>query len=161
MRRPLLLLTFALAAVVAACSSSTTPGWTYAPPTEAPPSQAAPSAEAPSAETPSTEASQAPGGESPAAGGDVVDLTAQGIQYLQTELSAPADTPFVIRFDNQDAGVPHDVVIKDANGQALFTGEIFNGVEVRDYQVPALPAGSYQFVCTVHPNMIGTLTVGG
>jgi plastocyanin len=27
------------------------------------------------------------------------------------------------------------------------------------YQVPALPAGSYPFVCDVHPSMTGTLTV--
>jgi plastocyanin len=25
--------------------------------------------------------------------------------------------------------------------------------------VPALPAGTYSFVCSVHPNMTGTLTV--
>jgi len=25
--------------------------------------------------------------------------------------------------------------------------------------VPALPAGTYAFVCSVHPNMTGTLTV--
>ena len=37
-------------------------------------------------------------------------------------------------------------------------GEIFNGVETRTYDVPALPAGTYGFVCTVHPNMTGTLT---
>ncbi len=161
MRRSLLLLTVVLAAVVAACSSEAAPGWTYAPPTEAPPSQPAPSTETPSTEAPSAETSPAPDGESPGAGGDVINLTAQGIQYLETELSAPADTPFTIRFDNQDSGVPHDVVIKDASGQAMFTGEIFSGVEVRDYEVPALSAGTYQFVCTVHPNMIGTLTVGG
>jgi plastocyanin len=161
MRRTLLLLTVVLAAVLAACTSSTTPGWTYAPPTEAPPSQPAPSAETPSTEAPSAGATTVPGGESPAAGGDVINLTAQGIKYLETELSAPADAPFTIRFDNQDAGVPHNVEIKDANGQVMFKGDIFNGVEVREYQVPALPAGTYQFLCTVHPNMVGTLTVGG
>ena len=40
----------------------------------------------------------------------------------------------------------------------VWTGEIFNGVETRTYDVPALPAGTYGFVCTVHPNMTGTLT---
>jgi plastocyanin len=83
------------------------------------------------------------------------------IQFEQKELSAPADKDFVIRFDNKDAGTPHNVEIKDANGQSVFKGEIFNGVAVKDYAVPALAAGTYQFICTVHPNMVGTLTVGG
>ncbi len=168
MRRTLLLLTVALAALVAACSSSTSPGWTYAPPTEAPASQPAASGEAPpaasgeapSSEAPSAELSPVPGSESPAGGADVIDLTAEGIAFQQTELSAPADAPFTIRFHNQDAGVPHDVVIKDAGNQVMFQGDIINGVAVEDYDVPALPAGTYQFVCTVHPNMVGTLTVG-
>ncbi|MFM2194015.1 MAG: Cupredoxin-like domain, partial [Chloroflexota bacterium] len=29
----------------------------------------------------------------------------------------------------------------------------------RTYNVPALDAGTYAFICTVHPNMAGTLTV--
>ena len=37
-------------------------------------------------------------------------------------------------------------------------GDDFKGVATRDYQVPALAAGEYTFVCTVHPNMTGTLT---
>ena len=44
---------------------------------------------------------------------------------------------------------------------SLFKGEIVTGPVVVDYAVPALAAGTYPFVCTVHPNMIGTLTVGG
>jgi plastocyanin len=32
-------------------------------------------------------------------------------------------------------------------------------VATKVYQVPALPAGTYGFVCSVHPNMTGTLTV--
>ena len=33
------------------------------------------------------------------------------------------------------------------------------GVTTTTYTVPALPAGTYPFICTVHPNMTGTLTV--
>jgi plastocyanin len=73
-------------------------------------------------------------------------------------VTVPADTPFVIVFENQDAGIPHNVAISDASGAEVFKGEIFNGVETREYQVPALPAGEYTFICTVHPNMTGTLT---
>ena len=38
-------------------------------------------------------------------------------------------------------------------------GAIFPGVAQQTYDVPALAAGTYGFVCTVHPNMTGTLTV--
>jgi plastocyanin len=46
-----------------------------------------------------------------------------------------------------------------ASGEEVFKGDIFNGPEKRTYDVPPLPAGPYAFVCTVHPNMTGTLTV--
>jgi plastocyanin len=165
MRRPLVVLTIALAALLSACTSSSAPGWTYAPPTQAPASppapsgdaSAAPSSQAPSSQTPSSAAPSDSGG----TGGDVVELSAMMIQYEQTELKAPADKDFALRFDNKDAGTPHNVEIKDANGQSVFKGEIFNGAAVKDYAVPALAAGTYQFVCSVHPNMVGTLTVGG
>ena len=92
---------------------------------------------------------------------NVVQISALGIKYEQTAVTAPADTPFQIAFENKDAGVPHNVSLHlgDATGAELFKGAIFNGVETRTYDVPALDAGSYAFVCTVHPTMIGTLTV--
>jgi mono/diheme cytochrome c family protein/plastocyanin len=97
----------------------------------------------------------------PAASGDtatVVSIVALNIAFTTTEVTVPADAPFVISFENQDAGVPHNVAINDASGAEVFKGEIFNGVETREYQVPALPAGEYTFICTVHPTMTGTLT---
>jgi plastocyanin len=88
----------------------------------------------------------------------VVEVSALNIAFDPTELTAPADQAFQIAFANNDAGVPHNVEIKDAAGTSTFRGEVFPGVETRTYDVPPLPAGSYQFVCTVHPNMVGTLT---
>ncbi len=86
-------------------------------------------------------------------------LSAKDIKYDTAALEAPADKPFTIKFQNNDPGIDHNVEIRDATGQQVFKGEIFKGVDVRTYPVPALPAGSYTFVCTVHPNMTGTLTV--
>jgi mono/diheme cytochrome c family protein/plastocyanin len=90
----------------------------------------------------------------------VVDISASGIAFSTDKLTAPADKAFTIHFDNQDAGVPHNVDIKDSTGAELFKGEIFPGPGTRDYAVPALKAGTYKFACTVHPNMTGELTAG-
>jgi mono/diheme cytochrome c family protein/plastocyanin len=104
---------------------------------------------------PSGSASAAPSGGS---GGTSVSIVASGVAFTTTAVTAPADTAFVIAFDNQDAGVTHNVAIHDASGAEVFKGDIFPGVETRDYQVPALAAGEYPFTCTVHPTMTGTLT---
>ena len=90
-----------------------------------------------------------------------LQLTASGIAYDKTELAASANTPFQIDFTNDDAGIPHNVSIHagSATGTEVFKGEIFTGTGARTYDVPALPAGTYTFVCSVHPNMVGTLTV--
>jgi plastocyanin len=162
MRRPLValsLLTLALA--LSACASSTAPGWTYAPPTPSP--SPGPSTSA----GPSAEASAAPsaGGSAaasaaPSTGSNVVNITALNIAWTQTEVSAPGNVAFTIHFDNQDASTPHNIVIKDGTGMAMFTGDIVTGPAQKDYPVPALAPGKYTFVCSVHSGMIGNLTVG-
>ncbi len=93
------------------------------------------------------------------AAGPVAELSALNIEFSTDTLQAPADQPFVIHFKNDDDGVPHNVEIKDASGAPLYTGEIITGVSEINYSVSALAAGTYPFVCTVHPNMTGTLTV--
>jgi plastocyanin len=146
-------------ALVAACSSST-PGWTYAPaPSKTPPPSVEPSGSAapsePASAAPSEPASAAP---SDGAGGTVIQIAAQNIAFDQANLSVPADQPFQIEFANNDAGTPHNVEIKDDSGAQVFNGDIFNGVETRTYDVPALAPGEYTFLCSVHPNMTGTLS---
>ena len=88
-----------------------------------------------------------------------VALAAQNIAFDQTTLTAPAGQPFILKFTNNDAGVTHNVAITDSTGQQVFKGEIFPGPDSREYPVPALPAGTYTFACSVHPQMTGTLTV--
>jgi heme/copper-type cytochrome/quinol oxidase subunit 2 len=94
--------------------------------------------------------------------GPPLQLSALNVTFEQTALSTPADQPFRIEFDNKDNGVPHNVAIhKDSPvGEEVFKGDIFSGPDKRAYDVPALPAGSYAFICSVHPTtMTGTLTI--
>jgi len=88
-----------------------------------------------------------------------VKITAQGIAFLEKTITAPAGKPFTIEFVNQDVGTPHDVAFNDGSGTTVWKGEVFNGVATKAYQVPALPAGTYTFVCVVHQNMTGTATL--
>jgi mono/diheme cytochrome c family protein/plastocyanin len=102
----------------------------------------------------------APAPSDSAAAGTTVEIVALGIAFTTTSVEVPAGQPFTIRFDNQDAGVPHDVDIRDESGAVVFDSPVENGPGVREFQVPALEAGTYTFFCSVHVNMTGTLTAG-
>jgi plastocyanin len=114
-------------------------------------------------------ASGAPSGAPPASGeaGGPADVTivAQNIAFEGGPTAAhdaPAGKPFTIKFTNDDAGIPHNVSIRQGGptGTELFKGDIFPGVETRVYSVTQpLQAGTYTFICDVHPTMTGTLTV--
>jgi plastocyanin len=103
------------------------------------------------------------GGEKEAGGGPAVtiSLTAKGIAFDKTKLSVPAGKPFAIAFDNQDAGIQHDVQVFDNEsftGTPLMNGEIVTGPAKVTYEAPALDPGTYYFHCSVHPaQMQGTI----
>ena len=85
--------------------------------------------------------------------GDVV-IVADNIAGNTDELQAPADTDFTIVIDNQDEGVQHNLDIKETD----FKTELASGVSAQVLQIN-LPAGEYDYICDLHPNMAGTLTV--
>ena len=151
----------ALAFTVAACTSSSEAGWTFAPPpTPSAAPSVAPGASGAASAAPSAETSTAPSGAASAApGGTPLGVVAQGVQFQTTKLEATAGQPFQIAFDNQDAGIPHNIQISDSGGAMVFEGETINGVAQTTYNVPALTAGVYKFACKWHPNMVGELTV--
>ena len=87
-----------------------------------------------------------------------VDLAAQGMAFTSSSLSAPAGRPFTVAFDNRD-GLAHNLEIRDTAGSTLFRGDIVVGPAIVVYDVPALAAAQYPFICTLHPTMTGVLTV--
>ena len=87
-------------------------------------------------------------------GGTRVEVEARNLAFRPTCLAAPADTPFTIELRNRDS-LPHDVAIKrDAEARDdLFRGETVQRGRTT-YRVPALPAGTWVFYCTVHPQQM-------
>jgi len=90
-----------------------------------------------------------------------VQVTAKDIAFNTHSLTGPAGRPFTIALINNDAGVPHNVTIKDSSGKIIYPGDSFNGVATKVENVPSIPAGTYTFICTVHPfpAMTGTITL--
>jgi plastocyanin len=92
----------------------------------------------------------------PGPAGASVSIVAKDIKFTTPDVTVAAGQPVIIEFDNQD-GAPHNVAISDTSGASVFKGEIVSSTKVT-YSVPALAAGTYPFICEVHPDMKGTIT---
>lgn len=87
-------------------------------------------------------------------------LTASGHAWDVKELDGPAGKTFKIAMTNNDSD-PHNLVISSGDDVAsrLATLNKFEGPATNTLDVPGLPAGAYQFRCTLHDSMRGTLTI--
>jgi plastocyanin len=173
-RLPALSLTILAILALAACSSGAAPAWTYAP---APSASAvasgaasgqpsgAPSAAASAAPSAAASAPAAASAEASGAAGTLTITAPVGAAtagFQPTSLEATANTPLTIHFDNQDSQAPHNVALKGPAGDVPLGGDtaFCTGPGTRDYTVPALAPGVYDYMCQVHPTtMKGTLTV--
>jgi plastocyanin len=108
-------------------------------------------------------------GASPGASGDsgappgALPVVASGIAFDVKELEAAAGQPFTIFLSNEDPPTtPHDVDIRSSDGsETLQDQPTLGGGESQAFEYEPLEAGTYQFICSVHPipAMTGTLTV--
>lgn len=116
---------------------------------------------------PTTPAAGAPGASPSAPAGPVgppgsLPLVAKTFSFDKHELSAEAGKPFTIFLINEDpAGVGHDVEIRSSAGDVLQPKPPTDGGAEQAYEYTALDAGTYTFICSLHPTaqMTGTLTV--
>jgi hypothetical protein len=85
-------------------------------------------------------------------------LAAQNIAFDRNVVAVPANTPFVLVFENRDS-VSHNVSIYQdpSYDKQSFQGVLFSGPATRWYPVPALAPGTYSFKCDLHPNMTGQI----
>lgn len=91
-----------------------------------------------------------------------LDLVALNFAFDKQALEVAANTPFAINLDNQDPpGTPHNVELKKADGTVIINPPTVDGGKKTTYVYDPLPAGTYTFICFVHPipAMTGTITV--
>jgi cytochrome c oxidase subunit 2 len=68
-------------------------------------------------------------------------------------IEVPAEQTFCIAFTNEDA-IVHDVGVEDQSGERLFDGDDIPAGESIVYVIEGLPAGEYEFICTIHPQQM-------
>ena len=84
-------------------------------------------------------------------------IAANALKFDRSELALPANRPFALVFDNQEA-LPHNVSLAKPDGTPVFVGTVFTGPAKQVYAVPALAPATYLFRCDLHPDMKGTAT---
>ena len=172
-----LLSTSALIVVLAACTTGGAPGWTYAPAPSATPAgsgaasgsptvSGSPAASAPASAGPSAGGSPTGSGGTGGSGGAITIAALVGAAtagWTPPTAEAAANTQFRLIFDNQDNTAPHNLILQNPDGSNVAVqGDtaFFTGPGKREYTVPPLAAGSYKYVCQVHPTtMLGDLAV--
>jgi hypothetical protein len=90
-----------------------------------------------------------------AASGGEVTLVADDLRW-DTDCLRSVPGPLTVVVDNRDDEVNHNVHLPTAEGSPAT--DLEQGPARQELRVD-LPAGSYEYVCDLHPNMVGTLTV--
>jgi plastocyanin len=95
---------------------------------------------------------------------DVVplQLVALNFAFDKQALEVKANSAFAIDLDNQDpVGTKHNVELLKSDGTVIVDPPKVDGGAKTTYVYDPLPAGTYTFICQVHPiaPMTGTLTV--
>jgi plastocyanin len=110
------------------------------------------------------ESESADGGSSVAPGGPVsATIVGQNLAFNQRTINAGAGSPVTVTFDNQDAGVLHNIhFFANRNRSADLAKSDLKAGPASDtltFTAPSAP-GTYPFICDAHPDtMTGNLSV--
>ena len=80
------------------------------------------------------------------------------LDFEPAAVEAPADTQIVLTFVNEST-LPHNLTFQEGISAATSNLVAAGASETLTFTPPG--PGTYPFVCTIHPGMVGDLTVGG
>ncbi len=109
------------------------------------------------------QAATPPAQESAVPGAQTVQVSSVSITagFDPNTISVSANQPWTVQFTNADPTVPHNFSIHKANpdGSDWLAPVNADGGGSAVYNPPQLAPGDYQFFCSIHPNMVGTIHV--
>ena len=161
LRAKLPALTAALLAVVA-CSGASAPGATETPAVTLPAVSEAPT---PTAGATLVRPTQTITMITPLPGapdsGVSIKLVASHAMWNVNAVTAPAGKVWHLIIDNRDTNFPHNFVVSHVPElQSKIFAPPFLGIATQTFAIPGLPAGTYEFTCSLHPDsMTGVLTI--
>lgn len=91
-------------------------------------------------------------GECKGSGGEMVDVEAANFQFKPNKISAPAGEQVTVKFTNSD-DTPHTFTITD---MACDTSAVGGGASAE--LSFTMPDAETEWICSIHPDMKGTLT---
>jgi len=97
----------------------------------------------------------------PPPGAPVVQVSSVSVTagFDPNTVTVAANQPWTVEMTNRDPAVPHNFSIHNVNGADWIGQPNAEGGATANYNPPPLKPGDYEFFCSLHPNMKGTVHV--
>jgi plastocyanin len=96
----------------------------------------------------------------PPAQGQFLTIAAKDTRFNPSQLAAHNGGTLTVTFDNQDAGVAHDLIVYTPAGGIAGQSPVISGPAQSTFSFTPSVAGNYFFKCSLHPQyMTGTIAV--
>jgi plastocyanin len=90
----------------------------------------------------------------PPAASQALLIVAKDTAFAPGGATVSAGVPVALTFDNQDAGVEHDIEIFGVDGHSVASTELAPGPSTMSVTFTLVAPGRYPFKCTVHPQQM-------